>query len=393
MEFITTKEAAAIWGISPTRVTVLATQGRINGARKAGTSWLIPKNAPKPQDRRVRQDEKPLSAETEDAFSFPFYLCRPDWSAEKEAALSPQERLLLQAQSALLNCRFQEAENYIAALRQKPCTQTIELACLTVEALCCVMQNRPSEYLSAYYRMQQIFTEDFPHKEDLKLLLSLIETYMLPLSTAKDTVFCAETVHFQCIPAVCSLNGYSALSKEIFQAGSVDVNTLELNLRMLENTSAILTIEQMHIYLMGIYALRRETEKARRHADAIATLVYKTRHYLPLTTYVKYFGNIFAPAMNTYPADFVNEFLQVTKRIGQNYPAFLSAISQNSIFHLLNGKYIAYIKEILMDSSNKVIAAHLGVSEQTVVRKLNELYGALHVESKKELREYILRNL
>jgi excisionase family DNA binding protein len=56
MNFMTTKQAAEIWGISQRRVSILCEQGRINGAKKAGTMWLIPPDAVKPDDGRIKSE-------------------------------------------------------------------------------------------------------------------------------------------------------------------------------------------------------------------------------------------------------------------------------------------------------------------------------------------------
>lgn len=52
MEFLTTKQAAALWGISPRRVAIFCEQGRIEGVVKAGKTWLLPPNSKKPIDAR-----------------------------------------------------------------------------------------------------------------------------------------------------------------------------------------------------------------------------------------------------------------------------------------------------------------------------------------------------
>ena len=58
MEFLTTKQAAELWGISPRRVALLFAQGRIPGAVKAGKTWLLPPDAKKPPDPRLPKGEK-----------------------------------------------------------------------------------------------------------------------------------------------------------------------------------------------------------------------------------------------------------------------------------------------------------------------------------------------
>ena len=49
----TTKEAGKRWGVSSMWVSQLCKQGRVPGAGKIGGIWLIPDDAPKPEDGRI----------------------------------------------------------------------------------------------------------------------------------------------------------------------------------------------------------------------------------------------------------------------------------------------------------------------------------------------------
>lgn len=53
IEYITTQEAADKWGITARRVQLLCSQGRIEGAVKKASVWLIPQEAEKPLDGRA----------------------------------------------------------------------------------------------------------------------------------------------------------------------------------------------------------------------------------------------------------------------------------------------------------------------------------------------------
>ena len=54
MNIQTVKETSLIWGISVRRINVLCNQGRIPGARKMAGVWLIPADAEKPSDLRLK---------------------------------------------------------------------------------------------------------------------------------------------------------------------------------------------------------------------------------------------------------------------------------------------------------------------------------------------------
>ena len=57
MNYMTLKEASNIWGVSPRMINYSCTAGRIAGAVKMGTVWLIPKNAEKPLDKRCKANK------------------------------------------------------------------------------------------------------------------------------------------------------------------------------------------------------------------------------------------------------------------------------------------------------------------------------------------------
>ena len=55
-EYMTTKEASEKWDITERRINVLCKEGRIPGAYKENKRWVIPMNAVKPADKRLKGD-------------------------------------------------------------------------------------------------------------------------------------------------------------------------------------------------------------------------------------------------------------------------------------------------------------------------------------------------
>lgn len=52
MDYMTLKEASEKWGITPRMINYYCARGRIPGAIKVATVWLIPATQEKPSDRR-----------------------------------------------------------------------------------------------------------------------------------------------------------------------------------------------------------------------------------------------------------------------------------------------------------------------------------------------------
>lgn len=63
MDYMTLKETAEKWNVTPRQVNYLCSAGRIPGAVKMASVWLVPKNADKPVDCRTKQGKELKNAE------------------------------------------------------------------------------------------------------------------------------------------------------------------------------------------------------------------------------------------------------------------------------------------------------------------------------------------
>ena len=54
MDYMTISEASMKWNLSARRISTLCKEGRIPGVERIGYCWLLPKDAVKPADARVK---------------------------------------------------------------------------------------------------------------------------------------------------------------------------------------------------------------------------------------------------------------------------------------------------------------------------------------------------
>lgn len=54
MKYLSTKQTSEKWGISARRIQILCAEKRIPGTIRVGKTWIIPANAVKPKDARVK---------------------------------------------------------------------------------------------------------------------------------------------------------------------------------------------------------------------------------------------------------------------------------------------------------------------------------------------------
>ena len=53
-DFMPITRAAEKWGISTRRIQLLCAEGRIDGAFRIGKAWILPADAIKPMDARIK---------------------------------------------------------------------------------------------------------------------------------------------------------------------------------------------------------------------------------------------------------------------------------------------------------------------------------------------------
>ena len=71
MEYITVRDAAKKWNISERLVQKYCAAGRVEGAKKFGTSWVIPDGTIKPKDPRKAQSAPDMRRERKRFVSYP----------------------------------------------------------------------------------------------------------------------------------------------------------------------------------------------------------------------------------------------------------------------------------------------------------------------------------
>jgi len=137
MNYISSKQAAQLWGISPRRVAILASQGRIDGAVSLGNTWLIPEDAHKPSDSRRKANR---SGAKSTGHGYCPYIVSAVHSEEQVSRFNSEERELYRAdlmyEAGDLKAARQTAERLLFSR-----DRDIRLGSLYLLALVCLYQG------------------------------------------------------------------------------------------------------------------------------------------------------------------------------------------------------------------------------------------------------------
>lgn len=389
MEYITIKEASLKWGISASRIGILVNQGRIPGAKHFGRSWLIPADATKPTERKGGRTGSTGTEKETDSFAFPLFHFRPDWSEAQHATLTDQQRDLLMAETAVLECRFEEAFPILEIILAAPEDVYTEIGALWSAGMCCIALNQAENFSRFFLRLKLLLAKDFPHRDDLIVILNELSTYVETLCTMANSDSVSAELHPQALPMTSVMSGYAQMTQEAMKPGSADTSLLEIALCFVKSTTSAFAAEMLHLYLMGIYSFRQNTAAAERHAKAVVQIAYAHKAYFPLVSYYRYNAAAFSPILDEYPVEFQNLCREKSAQFDKNYSAFIASISETGVLSKLAESDYPYIFAILIGLTNTHIAERLGVSVPTVSRKLEKLCHKLGVKDKKELKEYL----
>lgn len=317
------------------------------------------------------------------------YPFRPDWNTSKEAQLSEQQRDLLLAENAVLECRFTDAYPLLQSILSAPDDICIEISCLWNVGICCIALNKPDDFYKIFLRLQLLLSEDFPHRDDLTITLDILKTYVETISSAASNDDCNTDIHDQCLPLLYLKLGYENLTKEAMTPGSADTTLLKLGLRYLKTNNVTIAIEMLHCHLLGIYYLRQNMTAAENHAREVVRIAFENKLYFPLVTYFRYFIPALSPILEQYPEDFQNHCQKLISEYEKNFTAFLSSLNRYSVVSKLTNEDYPYIYAVLMDLSVNHIMDKFKVSKSTVNRRLAKIYKIFNVQNKKELKDYL----
>lgn len=391
MEYITTKEAAQKWGISTSRITFLANEGRIPGANRLGKSWLIPATATKPE--AIKANHTNIPRKEPDKFSFPLYHLRPDWSYLNTSDLSKSRQRLLEAETAVFECRFEDAYPILKSLLKSSDDIVTEIGCLWNAGICAIALNKPKDFSKFYLRLQMLLAEDFPHRDDLVIILDSLKTYTDTMDSVAHSEIYNIDIHNLALPMTCIQIGYSQLTKESMEPGKAEVSMLEIILHLLESTGAIVAIEWMHCYLLGIYFLRDNMPAANKHAEAIVSLAYENKLYYPLVMYYHYFIDIFSLVLEKYPVEFQEHCHRLVSQYEENFSGFIASKREYAVISHITDEDYPYIYGVITNLPYTRLAEKLDISPSTVKRRISTICVKFGVKNRKELLEFLHSNM
>ncbi len=394
---MTVKEAAQLWGISARHIQQLCTSGRIPGAVKFGTTWAIPSDLTNPEQAMNTGEApknpaaQPIPPQAMPLLNTPFHpgTCLATVHAMPEG---PGKQIAL-------------AEYYYFSGQSEKASDAAE-PFLTHENL---LLRLSACWIYAYSNLA------LDRIENARIAMAHVQA-------AKDSIT-QDTPPEEVAFAVCVNTGARVLLHlplpEELPSMKPYISRLTPGLRMLAlyvqahaaylrgeywssvgmaETALLLEgdvypIPSIYLHLVATmnYMSLRQVDEARNHLLAAWELAQPDDLIEPLAEHHGLIGGMLEAALKKdWPEDF-RRIIAITYKFSAGWRKIHNPDTGESVADNLTTTEFAAAMLAARNWSNKEIAAHLGVTENTVKTHLAGAMQKLHISQRKELQAFMLR--
>lgn len=389
MNYRSTKETAELWNLSARRITVLASSGRIPGAKLVGKTWLIPEDAVKPEDARYKKENL-----NEDDYFFPLPVYIYDaYTAEQK--LSPSQFELFKAQKLCISGNFAEAEIILNKILNSTNNICMILGAIYFKTFTDLFFNNQESLLQIYARINKMNLSQVKYSDELALILLDIKgilsgnaVYMEGFKLNRNYNYSSES-----LPYLVLMETYTSLITAYTSGGKLKPMFQESVCIYMKQNNCIFSEITLHIYLAMMYKTNDDLNNYLFHIQNALTLAEKNEIILPFLMGFKFFQNdIMNYVMESNSAVF-KKIPEVAQIFLENSERFFQSKNINKVYYNLSSDELNLIENARFGLTNKEIAKIMKISESYVSKKYFELCRKTGASSKKELVEMFIENM
>lgn len=400
--YLSIREAAEKWGVSERRINQYCSEGRITGAQRFGKSWAIPFDAEKPKDpRRMQQQVKSAPAETAPGgllrhtnlmplmnTAFASGHCR---EAVEAMAAGPQRDI------AMAEYYYFSGQPEAAAKEAEPYLTSPDMG---AQLSACLI------YAYANLSIGQIPRARFALGE---LNASLAAAGEQSPQFRAASAFIASTgavlLHLPLPEEMPEVESFLPLLPPGLRAFALYVQAHHLYLKeeyarsagIVEATLAMgaasYPIPTIYLHLVAVmdYMSLKQPDRAEAHLLAAWEIARPDDLIEGFGEHHGLLGAMLEAVIKPkWPKDF-KRIIDITYRFSSGWRRVHNPITGHDVADDLTTTEFAIAMLAARDWTNQEIAEHLNISANTVKSHISEAMKKLNVETRKELKQYMLR--
>lgn len=399
--YLSIREASEKWGVSERRINQYCAEGRIPGAQRFGKSWAIPDDAEKPGDpRRMRQQAEPAPAQTAAGLldhtnlmplmntAFAPGRCR---EAVEAMAAGPQRDIAM-AEYHYFSGRPEEAAKEAEPYLTSPDMGARLSACL-IYAYSNLSIGRIPQARSALGELNASLSaagEQSPQFRAASAFVASAGAVLLHLPLPEEM---PEVERFLPVlpPGIRAFAlyvqaHYLYLKEEYEHSAGIVEATLAMG-------AAGYPIPAIYLHLVAVmdYMSLKQPGRAEAHLLTAWEIAQPDDLIEGFGEHHGLLGAMLEAVIKPkWPKDF-KRIIDITYRFSSGWRRVHNPITGHDVADDLTTTEFAIAMLAARDWTNQEIAEHLNISANTVKSHVSEAMRKLNVETRKELKQYMLR--
>ena len=397
--YLSVREAAEKWGVSERRINQYCSEGRIPGAEKIGKAWVIPADADKPGDPRKRKNQSVSHKTPNVPELFPGFMpllntrfepgrCmetieKMKAGPKKDIAMAEYRYFSGQAEKAM-----QDTEVYLTST-----DEAIRLSACWIFAYSCLTVGRIDHARHALQEIQNTLAANrktAPPVRAIESFAAFAAAVLLHLPLPEEMP--PMETFLPLLPpgirafALYVLAHYLYLKEEYGQSAGI----VEATLAMGADAYPISAI-YLHLVAVMDYMSLKQPDRAQTH---LLTAWEIARPDDLIEGFGEHHGLLGAMLEATikskWPEDF-KRIIDITYRFSSGWRRVHNPITGHDVADDLTTTEFAIAMLAARSWTTQEIANHLNISANTVKNHISEAMRKLRVETRKDLKKYMLR--
>ena len=402
MEYITVREAAQKWNISPRLAQQYCLDGRIQGARKFSGAWAIPADAQKPTDpRRQAPPDAPepaLSPPVPSGFLTPMPLMNTAFVPGRcmeyvEEIQDVRQRDIALAEYHYFSGRAEEAARMAELYLSHPELSLRLSACLIYAyANLAIGQIQRAQYaLTEVRNTLACASEDMPPQlRASAVFIMTTAAVLLHLPLPQESEALQDYLRF--LPAGLRIFALYVQAHYTYLQGDYgkSVGIVETALAMQLEVYPIPAI-YLHLAAVMNYMSLKRPEQAQAHLLAAWELARPDDLIEAFGEHHGLLGGMLEAVLKKdWPEDF-RRIIAITYRFSAGWRKIHNPVTGEDVADNLTTTEFAAAMLAARGWTNQEIAAHLGLSPNTIKQHISSALQKLNIKQRKDLKRFMLR--
>jgi len=385
MEYMKIAEAAKQWGLSERGVQALCAQGKVEGATHFGRSWMIPKDAKRPADRRTKEGktaaEKDMPLPRKTPFLHMTDLYHSPGTVDQigeSLAYNHEAQVLFEAEVAYSRGEIDKVYNHANYLLSKHSGFYAILSAGMLLAMCAIWMGDIEMWRRAKIHISEAPAKNDYDRDTMQLAISAVDIMLYNVQSFPKwfQIGCFEPLHKDSYPAAkvyyakfLYAVAYSVATGTLKLPGAEGLYvmssvpyTLEPMICWANEKNTVMSEIYLRLTCAAVYHNCGKDEEAIRHIDRALSLALPDKFYGVLAEYCRALDSLMEQRVSAVDKAAWDEVKKLHKVYNEGWSRLSGAVRGRTIITTLSVKEREVAKLAAFGMTNPEIAEKLHMS-------------------------------